>query len=261
MAAVKQNWALVTGASSGLGVALATALAARQSNLILVARREGPMRELAARLRDTFGVEAVVEAIDLSEANAAAALADRLDKRGVQVDILVNNAAFGLAGAFVEHDPERLRSMLSLDIVALTELTQLFGKRMAARGHGHILLVASLAAYQPTPLLAAYGAGKAYVLAFGMALHVELAPKVGVTVLTPGLMNTGFNEVSGFKPKAGALQRTVLAPASVAEIGLDALFAGKSSVVAGRLNGIMAFSTRLMSRHQQAKMVLRMSKG
>lgn len=254
-----RRWALVTGASSGLGVALATALAAKRVHLVLAARREEPMQRLAERLRQRHGIEVMVEVIDLGETDAAASLQRRLDARGIGPDILINNAAFGLSSAFLDHDPVRLRAMLQLDIIGMTELTHVFGKRMANRGRGHILLVASLAAYQPTPLLAAYGAAKAYALSFGESLHVELAPAVGVTVLSPGLMETEFFGVSGYAPKA-SLRRTMLSPAKVADIGLEAMFARKPSVVAGRLNGIMAFGTRFMSRHSQAKLALRLSK-
>ncbi len=260
MSGTKRQWALVTGASSGLGVEFAKALAARRIDLVLAARREEPMRRLAEQLGREHGIEVVVEPIDLAEPDSAAALQGRLDARGIEPDILVNNAAFGLSGGFLEHDPARLRTMLQVDVVALTELTHVFSRRMAARGGGRILLVASLAAYQPTPLLGAYGAAKAYVLSFGESLNVELAPKVGVTVLSPGLMETEFFGVADYRPNA-SMRRTMLPPARVAAIGLKAMFAGRSSVIAGRLNGIMAFSTRFMSRHAQAKMVLSMSKG
>ncbi len=173
--------------------------------------------------------------------------------------MVINNAGFGLSGEFITQEPERLREMLQLDIVTLTELTHLFGKRMAARGRGNILLVASLAAYQPDPLLAAYGAAKHYVLAFGVALHVELAGKVNVTVVSPGLMDTGFNDVSGFKPKA-SLKPSIVAPSIVAAAGLKAMFAGKSSVIVGKINRLTAFSNRFTSRFLQAKLTYRMSK-
>ncbi len=150
--------------------------------------------------------------------------------------------------------------MLQLNIVSLTELSHVFGRRMAARDGGHILLVASLAAYQPDPLLAAYGASKAYVLSLGEALNVELAPKVGVTVLSPGLMDTGFNAVSGFQTPS-SLKRTQLLPATVARIGLEAMFAGRSSVVAGRLNKVMAFSSRMLSRHFAAQTSYNMARS
>ena len=252
--------ALVTGASSGLGIAFARSLAARNIDLVLTARREAPMQALAAELTQKHGIEVAVEAIDLGQTNSAATLLHRLDERGMVPDILINNAGFGLSGPFIDHDIERLRMMLQLDIVSLTEMTQLFGQRMMARGHGHVLLVASLASYQPSPLLASYAAAKAYVLSFGEALNVELAPKVGVTVLSPGLMNTGFNDVSGFRTP-DSVKSTMLSPSKVADIGLDAMFAGKPSVIAGRLNKALAFSNRFTSRHLQAKLTLRMTAG
>ena len=130
---------------------------------------------------------------------------------------------------------------------------------MAERGRGHILFVSSLAAYQPTPLLAAYGAAKHFILAFGQALRVELAGRVGVTVLSPGLMQTEFFEVSGYRPKA-SLKATMVPSARVAEIGIRAMFAGKSSVIAGRLNRLSAFSTRFLPMSFQAKLAYRMAK-
>ncbi len=259
MAEPQRQWAVVTGASSGLGVALAAALARRGSNLVLVARREAPMRELAAKLQHDHGVETIVEAMDLSEPGSAVALQQRLDAQGIEVGILVNNAAFGLSGAFIDQDPARLRAMLQLDIVTVTELTHGFAQRMAARGGGRILLVASIAAYQPTPALAAYGAAKAYVLSLGESLNVELAPKVAVTVLAPGLMDTEFHAVAGFKP-TGPLMRTILAPADVAAIGLDAMFAGRPSVTAGRLNKVIVLGGRLLPRSVSAKMAHRISR-
>lgn len=253
------EWAVVTGASSGLGKEFARALASREYNLVLVARREEPMQALAAELRQQHAVEVVVEPLDLSAAGSPLDLQRRLDERGLEPSILINNAAFGLSGEFLRQDPEHVRKMLSLDILALTEVTHLFGTRMAFRGRGHILLVASLAAFQPDPLLAAYGAAKHFVLALGVALHVELAPKVIVTVVSPGLMDTEFNEVSGFRPKA-SLRPAIVAPAKVAEAGLKAMFAGKSSVIVGKLNRLTAFSNRFTSRHLQAKLTYRMSK-
>ena len=258
MGSTKPGWALVTGASSGLGIELATGLAAGGHPVGVAAGGEAPMRELANRLEQQHGVTVVVEPVNLSAPDAASVLRDRLDARGIAPDILVNNAAFGLSGGFVDHDPDRLRAMLQLDIVSLTELTRIFGARMAARGHGHILLVGSLAAFQPCPRLAAYAAAKAYVRSLGEALHIELAPAVGVTVLSPGLMDTGFNAASGFRP-APSVRPTVLAPAVVARIGLDAMFARRPTVVAGRLNRLMAFSSRLTSRGVQARTALRMS--
>jgi len=253
-------WALVTGASGGLGVELARGLAARRINLVLVARREAPMRKLAADLERSYGVRIVVEVLDLAQPGSALSLQQRLERQAIEPEILINNAGCGIGGLFVEQDAERLRAMLQLDIVTLTELALVFGRRMAARGRGFILLVGSTAAYQPTPITAAYGAAKAFVLSLGEALHVELAPRVGVTVLSPGLMDTGFAAVSGYKPPA-SVRRTILSPERVAHIGLEALFAHKSSVVAGGLNKMLAFCSRLMSRHLQAKLVFRATRA
>ena len=248
--------ALVTGASSGLGIAFAEALAARNYDLVLTARREEPMRNLARRLEEAHGVSAFVEPLDLASNGAAASLVGKVAARGRSIDVLINNAGFGVFGRFAEQDVAQLSAMLRLDIVALTELTHYVSNGMKARGCGHILLVASVAAFQPTPLYAAYGAAKAYVLSLGESLHVELAPAVGVTVLSPGLMDTGFLAVAGQEPSA-AMRRNMVEPVDAAKLGLDALFAGKSSVITGRLNRVAAFANRLTSRNLQARMILR----
>lgn len=247
----ERGWAVVTGASSGLGVALAEELAARGYDLVLTARSEPPMRALADRLAAAHGVRTHVEPLDLVQPGAARVLCDRLDAAGIEPDALVNNAGFGLYGPFLDHDPDRLRTMLQLDIVALTELTQIVGRRMAARGRGRIMLVGSMAAYQPVGLLAAYAAAKAYVLSLGEALDAELAPAVTVTVLSPGLMDTGFNAMSGYQPPA-AFERMKLTPAAVAAIGVDAMLAGRS-VIAGRLNKVMGFASRFAPRRLAAR--------
>jgi len=137
---------------------LARGLAARRINLVLVARREAPMRQLAAEFEKRWGVRIVVEVLDLAQPASAATLQQRLERQGIEPEILINNAGCGIGSLFVEHDAERLRAMLQLDVVTLTELALVFGRRMAARGKGLILLVGSTAAYQPTPMTAAYGA-------------------------------------------------------------------------------------------------------
>lgn len=239
--------ALVTGASSGLGVAFAEGLAKRGYHLILTARGAPAMEALASRLRDQHGVDVAVQPADLSRPHGAAALIAALDERGLSPSVVINNAGLGLNDRFTDQDPDRLAAMLQLNILALTDLTRCYGQRMGAAGAGHILLVASLAAYMPAPLLAAYAASKAYVLSLGEALHVELAPKVGVTVLSPGYMNTGFDAASGFQPTP-MTQRSALTPETVARIGLDALFKGKSSVVAGTANTLAASVAKLLPR-------------
>lgn len=253
-------WAMITGASSGLGVELARNLAGRSYNLVLTARGASAMEQLATELRDRHDIQVRVEPLDLGCAGSAAKLCARLDAAGIEPEILVNNAAFGMTGPFLEHDDARLREMLQLDVVSATELALFLGRQMVKRGSGRILFVGSLAAFQPNPSMAAYGAAKAYILSFAEALHVELAPKVSVSIVSPGLMDTGFNAASGYKTP-DMLSRTMLSPAKVASIGLEALFASRSGVVAGRMNQLLAFSSRLISRHFAARSSYRMGQA
>jgi short-subunit dehydrogenase len=157
---MSRGLALVTGASSGLGAEFARALARRKMNLVLVARRAEPMERLADELRKRHEIEVLVQPMDLASPGSVAILDERLDELKIAPDILVNNAAFGLSGFFLDQDPARIREMLQLDILSLVELTHTFGRRMIKGSGGNVLLVASLAAYQPDPLLAAYGVAK-----------------------------------------------------------------------------------------------------
>jgi hypothetical protein len=243
-----------------LGIALVRDLAARGYDVALTARSEGPMRQLAAEVKSTRGVSATVHPADLSQADSADALLRELDDLEIRPDVLVNNAAFGHAGAFLDQAPSRLSAMLQLNMTSLAELTLGVGRRMRTAGKGHILLVSSTAAYQPTPLMAAYGASKAFILSLGEALHVELAPAVSVTVLSPGLMETGFNMVTGYQPSKGA-RRFLLPTEHVAKVGLDALFAGRPSVVPGGWNAAGALSNRLMSRQAGARLFYKIAQG
>lgn len=254
-----KQWAIITGASSGLGKEFARILAAQNINLILVARRAEPMERLAIELRERTRVEVSVVPLDISLPDSAATLEQELDARGISPSILVNNAAFGYSGEFLDQGVEQLHEMLQLDIIGLVSLTHTFARRMVAAGDGHILLVGSLAAYQPVPLMSAYGAAKSFVLSFGEALHVELAPKVNVTVVSPGLMETEFFSVANYTPKE-SLKPSMVAASVVAERGLKAMFARKPSVVIGKINKVSAFSTRLFSRHFAAVLGYRMSK-
>ncbi|MGR9166755.1 SDR family NAD(P)-dependent oxidoreductase [Rhizobium leguminosarum] len=243
--------ALITGASSGLGLEFAELLAAQKVNLVLAARRREPMEKLAAELRRKHDVDIVVEPIDLAAPGAAARLKTSLDVKSLQIDILVNNAGYGLHGDFLETPIERTTDMIQLNITALTELSYAFGRDMAARGSGQILLVASLLALQPVPSFAAYAATKSYVLAFGEALHEELRRQgVVVTSLCPGHTETGFDTAAG-APVSPILRLLTMKPRPVAESGLRALSQGKASVIAGFMNNVVAFSNRLTPRSMQ----------
>jgi short-subunit dehydrogenase len=244
---MKLGGALVTGASGGLGAALADELARRGHPLILTARNLPALDAVACRIREAHDVEVIVQPSDLSKSQGVTDLVAALDAQNVRPSILVNNAGSGLNERFEQHGLERIEAMLHLNIQALSALTHVYAQRMKADGGGHILLVASLAAHMPVPLMAAYGASKAYVLSLGEALHVELGPQVGVTVLSPGYMETGFDDASGFRPNA-ATKRTALAPSTVARVGLDAMFDGKASVVAGSANKVAAVLARIVPR-------------
>jgi uncharacterized protein len=251
--------ALVTGASSGLGIDFARQLGARGYDLALTARSADAMQHVRDEIVRNYGCNVTIHPMDLSRDGSARELCSQLRDAGIAVDVLVNNAGFGLAGKFLDNDLDQLSAMFRLNIGAATELAHVIGSEMAARRRGHILFVASMAAFQPSPLLAVYAGTKAYIVSLSEALNVEFAPaNVTVTVLSPGLMNTGFNAVAGYETSA-KMQKYVLPTDRVAETGLDALFAGRSSVVAGKANSAMAFATRFFSRHFLAKQMGRIS--
>ncbi|HVC52868.1 MAG TPA: SDR family oxidoreductase [Stellaceae bacterium] len=239
--------ALVTGASSGIGIELARSLARRGHDLVLTARRAPPMEALADELRGTGAAVTVIVA-DLSQPGSAARLADDLAARGLAIDVLINNAGLGGAERFDRQDPMRIGEMLQVNIVALTELTRLLLPAMVARRSGRIMLVASTAAFQPGPRMAVYFASKAYVLSLGEALAYELRNTgVGVTVLCPGATESAFFIVAGADKSLIAHKFRKMMPAdTVAEIGCTALASRRRVVVAGVMNRLMTFAARLV---------------
>lgn len=235
--------ALITGASAGLGVEFARQLAKRGYALVLAARRKDRMEALAAELGNARAV-----AIDLSEHGSAAKLIADVEAAGEQVDLLVNNAGFGLIGRFAKRDPERLREMIDLNIGTLTDLCRIVAPQMIERGSGGILNVASTAAFQPGPNMAVYFATKAYVLSFTEALHEELKPHgVKVSCLCPGPTRTEFGEVAGFGGN-GMFDRVAMEAPEVVAAGLRGLEKNKAVVVPGLTNKIGAASTRFAPR-------------
>jgi short-subunit dehydrogenase len=196
-------------------------------------------------------VDVLAEAIDLASSGAPSRLKSSLDARSAEIDILVNIAGYGLHGDFRETPIERTVDMIQLNVTALTELTYLFGRDMATRRSGHILLVASLLAFQAVPSYAAYAATKACVLALGEALHDEFRPHgVVVTSLCPGHTATGFDAAAG--ATISPLSRVLtMKPRPVAGSGVRAFLQGKATVVAGLPNKMAAFSNRLTPRAMQ----------
>lgn len=235
--------AVVTGASAGLGADFARQLSKRGHRLVLVARRKGRLDALAAELGDARALE-----IDLSAAGAAAELLANIRSAGEKVDLLVNNAGFGLRGRFDRADPQRLRQMIDLNCGTLTDLCRAVLPDMVERRSGAILNIASTAAFQPGPGMAVYFATKAYVLSLSEALHEEVK-RFGVTVtaLCPGPTRTEFGEVAGFREDS-AFDRFAMNSESVVVGGLDALDRHKAIAITGGLNKVGAFSTRLVPR-------------
>jgi short-subunit dehydrogenase len=240
--------ALVTGASSGLGVDFARELAGRGADLVLVARRADALEALAKELTVQHGVKVRVMPADLGLADVRIKLAGDLASSGIAIDMLINNAGFGLFGEFIQTDWQQLDQMLQVDIVALTHLSRLFAPGMISRRWGRILQVASTGSFSPSPTYAAYSAAKAYVLSFGIALNNELeGTGVSCTTVCPGVTATDFLKVSGQK-KNWYHRATMMTSASVTRSGIKAMLAGRSYIVTGWMNAVQAFSTRFMPR-------------
>lgn len=240
--------ALVTGASSGLGVDFAAELAQRGCKLVLVARREDRLKQVQQTLHERHGVEVIAVTLDLAQPDAPKALYDLLRQQKLQVDVLVNNAGAGVFGAEVGIPWARTAEMLQLDVLALTQLTKLFAADMVARGSGYILQVASLAGFQPTPGYAAYAAAKAYVLNYSHALAHELRGSgVSCTVISPGVTETEFLRVAGQAPN-GFHRMTMMSSAEVARAGVRGMLARRAGVIPGWFNALGALLTRLTPR-------------
>ena len=235
--------ALITGASAGLGVEFARQLSKRGHRLVLAARRKERLEELAGELGNARAL-----AIDLSAADSAATLMADLEANGESVDLLVNNAGFGLIGRFAKLDAARLREMIDLNVGTLTDLCRAVAPGMVERRSGGIINVASTAAFQPGPKMAVYFATKAFVLSLSEALHEELKPHgVRVTCLCPGPTRTEFGEVAGFGGN-GMFDRVAMEAAPVVRAGLAGLDKNHAVVVPGVINKIGAASTRFAPR-------------
>jgi short-subunit dehydrogenase len=242
--------ALVTGASSGIGVELARELAGRGHGVTLVARREDRLRELAAELTAAHGTRNEVIGADLAEPGSRAAVLDAVAERGLTVDVLVNNAGLSTSGPVHASDVEAELRMVRVDVEAVVELCSRVVPGMVERGRGAVLNVASVGAFQPLPGQAGYGGSKAFVLAYTDALHAELAGTgVTATSLCPGPVETGFGEAAGISQTdaEGALPRFMWeTPEAVARAGIAGLDRGRSVVIPGAANRVGAYAGRIL---------------
>jgi short-subunit dehydrogenase len=247
--------ALVTGASGGIGAELARLFAADGHDLVLVARSRDKLAGLAEELGGRHNVAARVLPADLARPQAPREIFDRLGAEGAGVDALVNNAGVGSYGLFAETDLQSELDLLQINVVALTHLTKLFLPAMIARRRGHVLNVASTAAFQPGPLMAVYYASKAYVLSLSEALSNE-AKGTGVTVtaLCPGPTETGFVAAAGMS-ESKLFDANVMDARSVAVEGYRGMLAGRAIVIPGFRNRLLANGYRLAPRGLITKVV------
>jgi short-subunit dehydrogenase len=252
---------LITGASAGIGAEFARLLAAEGETLIVTARRQDRLEALAEELRRAHGVRVETIVADLALKESADLLAEKTRALGLEVTTLINNAGFGLTGAFADQPADRVIEMLALNIVALTRLTRIFLPEMRARQAGGIINVASIAAFLPGPYMSVYYASKAYVLSFSEAIAHELRGSgVVVTALCPGATKTEFQEVAGMTDTP-LLRRLSMSSREVARLGLAGHRAGKTVVITGVGNKLTPFAARLVPRRVMARLAASLQKG
>ncbi|MEZ6022164.1 MAG: SDR family oxidoreductase [Hyphomonadaceae bacterium] len=249
--------ALVTGASAGIGVDLAECFARDGYDLILTARSEGALRDVADRLAAAHAVTTHVIAQDLGEHGGGSRVAEQIAQRGLNVDVLVNNAGYGHAGALTSSDLQTQLGMIDLNVRALVELTYLYWNRMLANKRGGVLNVASTAAFQPGPLMANYYASKAYVLSFSEALWEEArGTGVHVSCLCPGPTHSKFRDRAGTgKTRVATAGGNVMASAPVARAGYEAFKRNRRVVVTGARNAFQASMVKFIPRERLLRIV------
>ncbi|HEX4184021.1 MAG TPA: SDR family oxidoreductase [Caulobacteraceae bacterium] len=252
----KGQTALVTGASMGIGVDLAECFARNGYDLILCARSEGPLRAVTERLAGSYGVRAVAIIADLGKAGGGARLAAEIKAQGLAVDVLVNNAGYGHAGAFNGSDLETQLGMVDLNDRALVELTHIYWPGMLANRRGGVLNVASTAAFQPGPLMAVYYASKAFVLSFSEALWEEArGTGVKVSCLCPGPTASQFRERAGTGATRLGHTATVMPSMPVAQQGYAGFQRNRRVVITGARNAVMARLAGIAPRSMVLSMV------
>ncbi|EHQ28654.1 SDR family NAD(P)-dependent oxidoreductase [Mucilaginibacter paludis] len=239
------KYALITGASKGIGRAIAIQLAQAGYNLFLVARSETELQELANYVIAAHGVKAAYLVKDLSQDNAGVLVAEWVRRSDIQLSVLINNAGYGLWGNFAELSLDGQMNMLRLNLDATIEITYHLLPLLKKQPKAYVLNVSSTAAYQALPTLALYSASKAFILSFSRALRYELKDTtVSVSVLSPGPTDTGFAHRAGLDALADLAEKFNMRPQDVARIGLKGLFDGKAEIVPGFLNKLSAYAAK-----------------
>ncbi len=255
----KNNYALVTGAAAGLGFEFSKMLANDGYNLLMVDLNKSNLNDAKAKLITNHDVHIVAIAQDLSKQESAALVYNEV--QDYTIDVLINNAGFGMYGAFYENDWERELSMLNLHMITTTHLTKLVLKNMVANKNGKVLNVSSLAAFQPGPFMALYYATKAYILSFSEAIANELkGTGVSVTAFCPGPTKTLFQQTVKEGQAAGKISFNMACPEKVTQYGYKAMQRGKTYAIPGRFNKFLAFLPRLLSRNTSTRIVGRIQK-
>jgi short-subunit dehydrogenase len=241
--------ALITGASAGIGSVFAYELAARGMDLVLVARSEERLRTLATEIAQRHGHKVEVIAVDLSSEQGVALVLQEVEKRGLTIDLLLNNAGFGTHGYFNTIAPERDQQEVMLNVAAVVALSHAFIPAMATRGDGAVINVGSTASFQSTTYMPVYGATKAFILSFSVALAEEYRRSgVRILALCPGATVTSFFEVAGEEAMMGPIRTSE----QVVATGLRALEQGRSVVVDGFVNTLMSHASRVFSHAMMA---------
>lgn len=253
--------ALITGASSGIGLDLAKLFARDGVDLILTARREERLREIATDLEQSSGITATVIPCDLARENGSAVLREEVERLGLEVDALVNNAGFGALGYYHEMEPDRITDMIRVNVEAVARLTRFFVPGMVSRGRGRVMQVASTASFMPGPQMALYYASKAFVLSLSEAIATELrGTGVTVTALCPGPTRTEFQSAAGMGlPRR--LRRAWMESEEVARQGYEGMLNGERIVVPGAANKIMTQAVRVLPRRVMTALVNRVQEG
>ena len=252
------KWALVTGASAGIGVALARDLAVGGANLVLTARRKERLEQLAQELSAAHKIRTEVFAADLTQQDAPQQIFTFTLAKQIEIELLVNNAGFGGYGEFATSDTQRLLDMVQVNCGAVVHLTRLYLPQMLKRRHGDVLILASTASFQAVPFISTYAATKAFDLLFSEGLAEEVRPYgIRVCALCPGSTESEFHEVAGQASLVAAMRNRETAE-KVARVGLQALAAGKSYVISGMGNYLGAHSQRLVPRRFVTRITAKM---
>lgn len=243
-----EGYALVTGATSGIGLEIALNFARDGINLILVARTEKKLIEIKEKIESEYGIEVLILVKDLTREEAPDEIYDEVEKREIRVDFLINNAGFGSFGRLKDTDYETEKDLVKLNVLSLLQMNKLFVPLMVARHYGYVMNVASLAAFMPGPVMANYYASKAYVLSLSEAMHEELKQDgIKVTALCPGPVRTNFQERAQLQ-KTDTAKSFIMEAKKVADAGYLGLFRGKAIVVPGTFEKMVPVITKLLPR-------------